>query len=282
MKTAPQRHLMGHIDGPALHVMSWNIRRKMPACTLRAADQWQIRAPRLQALLRAERPSLLGVQEAMDEQSSFVAEALGEQYSFVGHGRNADGGGERSPIFYDAARLKLLSWEQLALSNEPHRPGSRSWGNMIPRILVAATFQDRVTSGQFLAINTHFDHVSRNSRLLSARAIQQLVAQKSLPSVVTGDFNAGATSAPIRELLTAGKLKDSWAVARTRETREWGTFPNYQAPRLGRKRIDWVMVTPNVEVLRAAINPERYIGGWASDHLPVQTVLKFPGGIERP
>ena len=279
MDAAHPSRLIGGIEGPALHVMSWNIRRKMPAYTLRAVDKWQTRAPRLQALLRAERPSLLGVQEAMDEQSSFVADALGEQYSFVGRGRNADGGGEASPIFYDAGRLKLLSWEQRALSTDPHRPGSRSWGNMIPRILVAATFQDRVTLGQFLVINTHFDHVSRNSRLLSARAIKHLIAEKSLPTVVTGDFNAGATSAPVSELLTAGKLKDSWAAAQTRETSEWGTFPNYQAPRLGRKRIDWVMVTPNVEVLRAAINPQRYLGGWASDHLPVQTVLKFPRAL---
>ena len=282
VEAAHQDPLIGPVDGPALHVMSWNIRRKMPTYTLRAADKWETRAPRLQALLRAERPSLVGVQETLDEQSSFVGEALGEQYSFVGHGRNDDGKGEASPIFYDDSRLELLSWEQRALSNEPHRPGSRSWGNLIPRILVAATFQDRVTSRQFLAINTHFDHVSRSSRLMSARAIHELVTEKSLPAVVTGDFNAGATSAPLRELLNAGQLEDSWAVARTRETKEWGTFPNYQEPRLGRKRIDWVMVTPNVEVLRAAINPRRYAGGWASDHLPVQTVLKFPASIERP
>lgn len=261
--------------------MTWNIRRKMPAYSPRSADRWDVRAPRLQALLHAERPSLLGVQEALPEQAAFVVQSLGRHRS-VGQGRNADGGGEGSPVIYDPERLELLEWEQLALSNTPARPGSRSWGNMVPRMLVAATFADLATSARFLAINTHLDHISRTSRLQSVRAIQQLVADKSLPAVVLGDLNAGAGTAPLQELLGTGALVDAWAAAAVHDSREWGTFPNYQEPRPGRKRIDWMLCTPDVLVSRAAINPARFAGGWASDHLPVQGVLEFPAVGEGP
>ncbi|MFC8303616.1 endonuclease/exonuclease/phosphatase family protein [Specibacter sp. NPDC057265] len=277
-----QTPLIGPVSGPELHVMSWNIRRKVPERTARAADSWEGRAPRLRSLLRTERPSLLGVQEALPEQSEFVAESMGSRYRSVGHGRNADGSGEGSPLFYDEKRLELLDWEQLALSSTPNRLGSRSWGNMIPRMLVTATFQDREGPARFLVVNTHFDHISRTSRVHSAQAIGRLVAQKGLPAVVMGDLNAGATSAPLRELLTAGRLVDSWAVAASQESKEWGTFPNYQQPRLGRKRIDWILLTPEVRVLRAAINPQGFADGWASDHLPVQSVLSFPAADGNP
>lgn len=281
-ETGQQLPLIGPIEAPGLHVMSWNIRRIMPGFTVRAADRWETRAAGVQRLLQSEQPSLLGVQEALAEQREFVGAALGEKYRCVGHGRNADGGGESGPLFYDASRLELLHWEQQALSSDPQRPGSKSWGNLIPRILVAATFQDRVSLKPFLAINTHFDHVSRTSRLLSARAILQLVAKTGLPAVIMGDLNAGATSAPLRELLHEGKLVDSWAAAASHSSKEWGTFANYQEPQLGRKRIDWILLTPQVEVLQAAINPHRYKGGWASDHLPVQGVLHFPAGSGKP
>lgn len=271
-----EESLIGPVVAPAFQVMSWNIRRRVAPIFPRAADRWDRRAPRIRALLQVEQPTLLGAQEALSDQVSLLRNSLGEEYRVIGRGRGAEGRGEASPIFYDSRRLELLGWEQRALSDYPDRAASISWGNVIPRIMVSATFRDRVTLRCFLVVNTHLDHLSRRSRLRSAQAILQVVSDGGLPAVVTGDLNDGARSAPLRELLAKGLLADTWEMAQAHESEAWGTFPNYRTPRRGDRRIDWVLVSPAFQVLRAAINPRRYEGGWASDHLPVQAELVLP------
>lgn len=267
--------LIGPVAGPGLHVMSFNIRRRMNGMTWRAADRWVVRAPRVEALMRREQPAVLGVQEALPDQAEVVLGALGERYRSVGHGRSRDSRGEGCPLIYDSERLELESWEQRALSDRPGAAGSVTWGNVVPRIMVSAIFRDRTTGARLLAVNTHFDHLSRRSRLRSARAIRAHVAAQSLAAVVTGDLNTGEDTAPVRELFSGG-LTDSWRAATTRVTAEWGTFPDYRPPRTDRKRIDWIAVSPGVTIDRVAINPRQYAGGWASDHLPVQAVILLP------
>lgn len=268
--------LIGPVAAPHLHVMSWNIRRRTVRFHPRVADRWHRRAPGVRALLQAERPTLLGAQEALGDQSDFLAESLGGGYGVVGHGRGPRGGGEASPIFYDTDRLELLDFEQTALSDAPHSPGSTSWGNLIPRALVSARFRDRETSAVFLALNTHLDHLSARSRLRSAQVIREHVLRSDLPAVLTADFNADRTSAPLAELLQDAALAETWAAAERHDSHDWGTFANYRSPRRDRPRIDWILATPGVRVLRAAINPQRHGDAWASDHLPVHAVVTLP------
>jgi endonuclease/exonuclease/phosphatase family metal-dependent hydrolase len=278
--------LIGPVAAPELHVMTFNVRRPVTQLSSRSPDRWETRRPAVGALLSAERPSVLGVQEAMPEQAAFLRRALGGGYHSIGRGRKADGSGEGCPILFDSERLELEGWTQQSLSDDPDTPGSTGWGNMIPRILVAAVFRDRETSARLLAINTHYDHLSRRSRLRSAERIRSLVAAQSLPAIVTGDLNTGEGTAPIDALLgvpTGAErpvLADAWSVAAERLTPEWGTFPNYREPRYDRKRIDWIATTPDVEVRRVGINARRSAGVWASDHLPVQAVLRLPAAGE--
>lgn len=271
--------LIGPVAAPGLHMMTFNLRRRlvMPS---RRADRWMRRAPRLRALLQSERPSLLGAQEALSDQASFVRHTLGSSYRSVGRGRSADGRGEQCPLFYDTERLELLDWQQCALSDRPSVAGSSSWGNVIPRVYVAAEMRDRHTGGRLDVINTHFDHLSRRSRLRSAWTIRERVAASGVPTVVMGDLNTGAQSAPVAELLAEGALVDAWEVAEQRLTPEWGTFANYSAPRLDRKRIDWIAVTPSIGIQQMGINPRQYDGGWPSDHLPVQALMTIAGAHE--
>ena len=268
--------VIGPVVAPDLHVMSWNVRRRIPDLVTRPADRWRRRAPGVAALLAAERPTVLCAQEVLPEQHSVLREGLGSGYQFLGHGRAADGGGEACPIGYDADRLELVEWEQSALSDTPRRPGSTSWGNLFPRILVRAVFRDRATGGRLQVINTHLDPLSAASRVRSAAAIGELAGACDSPTVLTGDLNAGPTSGALRELRGVG-LADSWTAARDRVTREWGTYGGYRSPRPHGTRIDWILTTPRLQVAAAAINPSRYAGGWPSDHLPVQAVVRGEG-----
>ena len=271
--------LIGPVAPPDIQVMTYNIRRRMTRLMPRSPDRWVRRRVLIQRLLEAEQPVILGVQEALPDQAGFVRHALGESYRSVGYGRNANKRGEGCPLFYDSDRIELLSWRQTALSDTPLVPGSTTWGNPTPRVAVAATFRERGVGVEFRVINTHFDQFSRRSRVHSVTEILRLVAETSLPTVVTGDFNTDDDSLPHELLVNSGVLVDTWDAAQVRLTDAWGSFANYGPPKLERKRIDWILATPTLSVLSAGLNVTRYDDKWPSDHAPVQAVLNLgPGG----
>jgi endonuclease/exonuclease/phosphatase family metal-dependent hydrolase len=267
--------LIGRTEAPELHVMTYNIRRRMPRLTSRAVDQWERRRPLVQRLLDRERPSILAVQEALPDQSAAVHEALGSSYEAMGFGRDADRGGERVMLFVDRSRFAVRHWSQIALSDAPDVAGSRSWGNRIPRTAVIAELTDHAVGREFTVISTHFDHISRRSRQRSAELIAQRVLALGRPAIVMGDTNTDVDTVPYRALLDDGCLVDSWEAGGRRLTHSWSTFSNYRPPAPG-KRIDWLLVSEGAfEVVSAGINAVRYDGAAPSDHEPVQAVLRF-------
>lgn len=255
--------LIGPVPPPDLHVMTYNIRRPVPHRRRAHPDRWVNRRPALLATIASERPSILGVQEALPEQIGAVSAALGG-HTPLGYGRGRRLGDERVALFVDEARLEIRSWDQLALSRTPQVAGSRSWGSSFPRVVVLARLRDRVTGAEFTVANTHLDHLSGWARRRSALMIAGLVAGR--PAIVLGDANAGIGSAPYRELTET--LDDGWLVAEEHLSEEWGTWANYREPRPGR-RIDWLLVSRDVRVRRIGMNVAR-----GSDHLPVQAVLR--------
>jgi endonuclease/exonuclease/phosphatase family metal-dependent hydrolase len=276
--------LVGAVPPPDLHVMTYNIRRRLPALP-HSPDRWDTRKQLLRTLLSAEQPTLLGAQEALPDQVEVVAGILGSHYRWVGTGRQADGSDESTPIFYDTHRLELTGWRQWSLSDTPEIPGSRSWGNLVRRIVVSADFTDTATNTRILAFNTHFDHLSWRSRLKSAIFLLEKIrlaraAEPDAAVVVTGDFNANADSAVYRRLTEDGALRDTWTAADTQLTPQWGTISHYKRRRPGGARIDFVLVGPGVHVRSAGINAVRFDGHAASDHEPVQAVLRLPAEPE--
>lgn len=272
--------LVGAMQDADLHVMTFNIRRRIDL-TPRPADRWPRRRGPLKSLLRSERPDVLGVQEALPDQSDWVLASLGAGYRFVGRGRRAGGRGEGCPLFYDASRLTLLDWSQQWLSDEPDVEGSTTWGNLVPRVRVRAEFRDAASGSQFAVVNTHLDAFSRRARIRSAAELRRIASRSALPTVVMGDLNADPASRTVAELFDGGVLRDTWSTAEERATAEWGTFGGYRQPRAGARRIDMIAVSAGVRVRRAGINARRFDGRWPSDHLPVQAMLRMPRAGER-
>lgn len=267
--------LIGHVTAPDLHVMSFNIRRRVDGLTWPPSDRWSVRRSRLSALLEEEHPTVLGTQEVLPDQAATVLDALGPSYRAVGHGRRPGGRGEGCPMFYDAERLEILAWRQEALSDRPDVAGSTSWGALFPRVLVHAAFRDRQTSVDFVVMNTHLDVFSARARLRAAERIHHLVEAETRPVLVLSDFNAGPGSPPLTALQGGGRLRDAWDVAESRDAVAWATYGGYREPRPGR-RIDGILVSSDVQVRKVTANRRTYDGGWPSDHLPVQTVVRIP------
>ncbi|MEV7875321.1 endonuclease/exonuclease/phosphatase family protein [Microbacterium sp. NPDC089188] len=273
--------LFPDVEAPDLHVMSFNIRRRFDRITWPPADRWPMRKQRLRTFLGANRPHLLGSQEAMPDQAQWVQDSLGSSYGRLGLGRGKDRGGEGTPLFYDRDRIEVEDWRQVALSDTPEVPGSTGWGNTIPRIAVIAHLRDLATGAGFTFVNTHFDAFSRRARRRSATWLHDLVAAEAGPLLFTADVNAHVRSGELAGMFADALLVDTWSYAHARRSAEWGTFNNYATPRVGARRIDALLATPEVGVRAVGIDPRPTGTQWPSDHLPVQAVVRIPVGSPR-
>ncbi|RKN46705.1 endonuclease/exonuclease/phosphatase family protein [Streptomyces hoynatensis] len=276
-RSAP-RPLIGRATGDRLHVMTFNIRYDAHAAP-GTDDSWTDRRPVLAELLGLERPTVLGVQEALYGQVKQVHADLPAAYDWIGLGREGGGRGEYMSIYFDTHRVEPLDYDHFWLSETPNVIGSASWGNTVVRMVTWVRFRDLRTGREFVHVNTHFDHQSENARQRSAALVRERIAGfgPALPVVLTGDFNTPAvTSDSYRILVTEGGLTDVWQAGR-QLTPEWGTFPAYGEPVLHANRIDWILANGNVEVLDVAINTYRKDGRYPSDHVPVQALVRLAG-----
>jgi endonuclease/exonuclease/phosphatase family metal-dependent hydrolase len=271
--------LIGSAGGTDLHIMSFNIRLDCTGTLPGEPDYWPERAAALQAVLELESPTAVGLQEVLFHQLAAIEGAFPEHYKMIGFGRDGGSAGEYSPIFYDSRRLRVSAWDQFWLSDEPDLAGSTSWGNTVTRVVTWGRFTDLSTGKELILANTHFDHDSENARILSARAVIDLVTSFSprVPALLTGDFNAQAqASGAYDALVGSGVFLDTWTAAVEQATPAYGTFPNYKDPVLGAARIDWLLATPGIAVRKAAINTFTLDGRYPSDHAPVQALVCLP------
>lgn len=256
-----------------LRVMTFNIRYDNPGDGVNA---WPNRKDWVASLIRFHAADAVGVQEALLRQLADLDVRL-PGWARVGVGR-ADGreAGEFSAIFYRTERLELLESGTFWLSPTPEVAGSKGWDAAIERVATWARFRDRRTGCPLLHLNTHFDHIGEQARQESARLIRRRLATLAdgLPVVVTGDLNATASSGAYRILTrdtipgAIAPLADAYTVSRAGHygpTSSWTEFKSIQPGR----RIDYVMVSPGIEVFSHGILPDSWDGRFPSDHLPV-------------
>lgn len=257
----------------ALRAMSFNIRLNIASDGEHA---WPHRAERAASVIRFHEPDVVGLQEAMFDQLEDLSESLPE-YEWVGKGRD-DGksGGEFSAIMYRPDRLELEKTETFWLSETPDVPGSKSWDAAITRVVTWALFERKSDGQRFYHFNTHFDHIGEEARRQSARMIIQAIEnrEEDLPVVVTGDFNAQPDSDPYAVIVES--LVDAREISASAPHGPGGTFGGFVASRNPSHRIDYVFVTPGVEVIRFATLAEHWDGVHASDHYPVMADVVFP------
>ncbi|MBM7026528.1 endonuclease/exonuclease/phosphatase family protein [Clavibacter zhangzhiyongii] len=203
---------IGPTTGDDLHLISLNVRMPWHGTRPGEADHWPERQEVLTRFLQQERPTVLGVQEALWPQVQAIEKALPPSYRMVGQGREGGSHGEHGAIFYQASRLTLLEHDVMWLSDTPDVIGSMTWGNPMPRILTWARFQDEATGHPLVVLVTHLDHDVAEARDRAAEAIAELVRTRfaGMPLVLMGDFNAPVDSFPYDVLTRRAGLRDSW------------------------------------------------------------------------
>ncbi len=246
----------------SLRVASFNIRTGLKPD---GRHSWPFRAGACAAAIAGLEADVVGLQEVRLFQERGLARRL-PGYAGAGAGRD-DGRcrGERCTVVYRTARLRLESWTVRWFSDVPERPGSRSWGNPIPRVVTLCRFADLLSGNRFGLANAHWDGASAGSRLLSAEALLGWL-DPALPWLIVGDLNATVEDPSVAHLL-AGGLTDALAVLGARGPRA-ATHHAWDGSTDG-TRVDFVLANEAWDVLGGHIDHTRPGGRLPSDHWPV-------------
>jgi endonuclease/exonuclease/phosphatase family metal-dependent hydrolase len=243
---------------PALRIMTLNLRRDVPADGPLA---WSLRRARVTALIREAAPDVLGTQEGLPHQLVDLDAAL-PLHRRIGEPREA--GDEACAIYWNDSRFKLVAGGDLWLSDAPHTPGSRSWGNRHPRLVTWARLLDRARLEEITIANTHLDHESIEARIQAAR----FIAAHLPGAVLVGDFNE-TPDGPVHRALGAAGWRDAGAGCAD------ATYHGFGAARAP-GRIDWIMAPDGFDVRSHRVEV-REGPAWPSDHHPVVVELFHTG-----
>jgi len=257
-----------------LTVMSFNVRY---GDANDGENRWTARREALFDTIRRQDADLVGLQEALDFQIDEIVGAA-PIYAVIGVGRD-DGAakGEYAAILFRKDRLHVADAGTFWFSDTPDVPASKSWGNNVTRICTWARLVDRDGRG-FWIFNVHLDHESQPSRERSTELLQQRIAARSPrePVIVTGDFNVGEDNPAMRILTRSSSppLLDTFRVLHPGET-EAGTYNGFTHGNLGGEKIDYVLVQPGTEVIRAEIVRTSRNDRYPSDHFPVVAHIRL-------
>ena len=238
-------------------------------------NNWNDRKEAMVELLDYYEPGIIGMQEVLDHQLTYLDENLSD-YTFIGVGRD-DGKkkGEYSPILYNTKKFKLLKNETFWLSETPHEI-SVGWDASMERICTYGVFVDIESGKQFMVFNTHFDHIGTVAREKSAELIVTKIKEinsNKLPVVLMGDLNLSPNETPIKFL--QGALTDGQSITKKPFYGPTGSFSGFDHNRVLNNRIDYIFVE-NFEVLEYIHIDDRMENNkHISDHLPVFANLEM-------
>lgn len=251
---------------PMLRVMSFNIRNS-GAWEQDGDNDWNHRRKAVAFMLLAEHPDALGMQEMLPDQLAYLDSILANKYDRIGVGRD-DGmnEGENMCIYYRRDRLELLDWQTKWLSETPDSV-SFGWDAACRRTVTIAHFRDRVSSDDFVYMNTHLDHMGKEARRNSVLLLAAWADEYDCPVLLGGDMNSDLTDSiflPLQDhdLLSARKESIASDTALT--------YNGYGKDRAS--RIDHFFVK-DWKVLSFRTMKGNYGVPYISDHYPVMVEI---------
>lgn len=263
-RTAPASAADG--DG-TLKLISFNMRT---AWGRDGDNSWMNRRSATVEMLRRESPDVMGVQEAMQEQLSYLDTEC-PQYARVGEDRDGGAeGGETVAVFYLRDRFDLIDSGTFWLSETPDRV-SRGWDAACNRTVTWVGLRDRMSGRTFFYFNTHLDHQGKQAREESVKLIVSKIREIAGPRasvILGGDLNAPGDSPAFRPLVQWMKpVRDKAAVSDSKGTfNGFGTAPDTII-------LDHLFFRGRIRCLRFATLDGNYGAPYISDHYPIEMVF---------
>ena len=252
-------------------IMSFNLR-----CSTSndGKNSWPYRKEYLVEVINKYSPNLLGTQECILDQAEYISANI-KGYFFYGVGRDKDGTGEMSGLYYNNKLFSAIKTGTFWLSETPDIPGSKPYD--IENVRIASWMKiHHLPSGNFFYwYNTHLDHTSENARILGAKVILETINKNDdLPIIISGDFNTVENSKTWNIFYKAG-FKDSAHITEKSTGPEY-TFHNFVGPNVKiRERIDWILTRGFSKVNYLETITDNQNDKYPSDHLPIITEVTF-------
>jgi endonuclease/exonuclease/phosphatase family metal-dependent hydrolase len=259
-----------------LKVMTFNIRTgKAWWLDGWTQNNWENRRNIVVETMAEDGADVIGTQEGVESQLDEIQNAL-PQYARYAVGRD-DGGnkGETCAIFYRKDRFVLVDCGTFWFSKEPEKPGSKSWGNMFPRICSWIQLIDRTNLACFYVYNVHLDNLSQKSRAKSVRLLAQRIAERKTndPFVLVGDFNMKINNPAMKYLEQTGyknlnaSMSNVWQSVYPGKCKT-GTYHKFSGSSKCSK-IDHISISRSLQALDVRIDQHEEKGRYPSDHFPV-------------
>lgn len=256
--------------GQPLRVMTFNVRWPSDED---GVNVWDARRDLVVAMLRTEDPDVIGTQELYKRQGDELVARLPE-FTWFGESRKGDTEDEHMGVFYRKDRLKVRDSGNFWLSDTPDVRGSRTWGNIFPRMVTWARFERIADGVSFTFYDTHLPYrdIDEDARIRSAQLILQRL--KELPRneivILAGDFNAPPESRVYSTL--TGTFRDAWT-ASPKRSGPHGTFHDFTGK--PQRRIDWILFR-GLEPLSIKTVTTNERPRYPSDHFPVIAAFELP------
>ncbi|MHB1146975.1 MAG: endonuclease/exonuclease/phosphatase family protein [Lutibacter sp.] len=266
--------LLGFVSiSQSLKVMTYNIRLDVK---VDGKNAWPFRKDYLTSQIQFYEPDIFGIQEAKPNQVIDIANAL-SQYSYVGIGRDGEGNGESSNIYYKKDRFMLKETNTFWLSETSDKI-SIGWDAAFNRVCTYTLLNDIKANKYIWVFNTHLDHIGELARTNGIQLILTKIAElntQNYPVIFMGDFN----SEPDTERITVlkNKMDDSRTVSEEKPFGPSGTFNGFKFKKPVKVLIDYIFISKNsgLKVEKYAVLSDSKALKYPSDHLPVFVKLSY-------
>lgn len=265
---------------PTLVMATYNVRTDV---SVDAPDHtWTERKTMIVDLIKTHKFDIFGVQEAKDNQMTDLENLLPD-FNTVGVGREANGTGEHTAIFYNKNKFSILSSGNFWLSETPNVAGSKGWDASYPRVCTWAKIRDIASNTSFFYFNTHLDLTT----LSKTESVSLLLSKMNEiagtnPVVLSADFNFSQTTTQYNTLQTSGILKDAYTLNKYPYNPKGHTSNGWDVNKVSSSRIDHIFVSTHFQVDQINIITDLYDNKLPSDHYPVRVRLNPASQPDQP
>lgn len=260
-------------NAQSLEVMTYNIRLDV---AVDGENAWPLRKEYFISQIQFYEPDIFGIQEAKPNQVVDISTML-PKYSQVGIGREGEGKGESSNIYYKKDRFLLKETNTFWLSETPNII-SKGWDAAFNRVCTYALLHDIEANKYIWVFNTHLDHIGELARTNGIQLIINKIAElntQNYPVIFMGDFNSEPNTERIISLKK--QMDDSRDISEEKPFGPSGTFNGFIHNEPVTNLIDYIFISKNntLKVKKYAILSDSKDLKYPSDHLPVFVKLIY-------
>jgi endonuclease/exonuclease/phosphatase family metal-dependent hydrolase len=249
-----------------VRLITCNIRFDNPAD---GENRWEYRRELLARTLLQKSPDIIATQEGRYHQLVDLASLL-PGYRLVDDHRAWIKERMYPSFFVKENRFEVFPGLDLWLSETPDIAESRSFDSAFPRLLTWLRLQPIGSEKNFLVVNTHLDHVKRETRIKQTEVLSSEMKKRwnpHWPIIITGDFN-DEPEGDVRQLLVDAfpGLTDAWKLFHQHE--ETSHHPFTGELETG-SRIDWILLDARLKAMECVLDKFNESGRYPTDHFPV-------------